>query len=176
MKFWIDQWCGDLPLHLAFLVLYNFVANRVASVYFSLICQGVRDRRTWDVHFIWGPNDWEVDVVDDFFRFLASNLPLVMDGDCMRWKLTKNGDFHIRLFYHKLHGSSSVVFPWKGIWKVKAPRHVSFFVWIAAWDRILTGDNLWVRGFDFIDWCIMCRCSGETVDYLLLQCGKAYRL
>ena len=54
-------------------------------------------------------------MVDDFFQFLASNLPLVIDGDCMRWKLMKNGDFNIRLFYHKLHGSSSVVFPWKGI-------------------------------------------------------------
>ena len=100
-----------------------------------------------------------------------------MDGDCMRWKLTKNGDFHIRLFYHKLHGSSSVFFSWKGIWKVKAPWRVSFFVWIAAWDRILTGDNLLVRGFDFVNWCIMwCCCCGETVNHLLLHCGKVYRL
>ena len=29
---------------------------------------------------------------------------------------------------------------------------------------------------DFVDWCIMCRCNGETVDHLLLHCGKAYRL
>ena len=115
-------------------------------------------------------------MVDDFFRFLASNLPSVMDGDCMRQKLTKNGDFNIHSFYHKLHGSSSVVFPWKGIWKVKTPRCVSFFVWIAAWDRILMGNNLQVRGFDFVDWCIMCHCCGETMNHLLLHCGKAYRL
>ena len=69
----------------------------------------------------------KADVVDDFFRFLASNLPSVMDGDRMRWKLTKNGDFNIHSFYHKLHGFSSIVFPWKGIWKVKAPRRVSLF-------------------------------------------------
>ena len=103
----------------------------------------------------------KADVVDDFFRFLASNLPSVMDGDRMRWKLTKNGDFNIHSFYHKLHGFSSIVFPWKGIWKVKAPRRVSFFIWTAAWDRILMGDNLRIRGFDFIDWCIMCRCYGR---------------
>ena len=29
---------------------------------------------------------------------------------------------------------------------------------------------------DFIDWCILCRSNGETVDHLLLYCGKAYRL
>ena len=90
-------------------------------------------------------------MVDDFFRFLASNLPSVTDGDRLRWILTKNGDFTIRSYYHKLHGSSSIVFPWKGIWKVKAPWLVSFFVWTAAWDRILMGDNLPLRDFDFVD-------------------------
>ena len=129
-----------------------------------------------DVRFIQGPNDWDADVVDDFFRFLTSNLPLVTDGDRMRWKLTKNGDFTIRSYYYKLNGSSSVAFPWKGIWKVKAPRRVSFFVWIAAWDRILMGDNLWFRFFDFVDWCIMCCCCGEIVNHLLLPCGKGERL
>ena len=67
VKFWIDRWCGDLPPHLAFPTLDNFVANREASVESSLICQGTGDRRTWDVRFIRGPNDWEADVVDDFF-------------------------------------------------------------------------------------------------------------
>ena len=32
------------------------------------------------------------------------------------------------------------------------------------------------RGKDFVDWCIMCCCNGETVDHLLLHCGKAYQL
>ena len=69
-----------------------------------------------------------------------------------------------------------IIFPWKGIWKVKAHRHVSFFVWTVVWDKILAGDNLRDRGFDFVDWCIMCCCNGETVDHLLLHCEKAYRL
>ena len=54
----------------------------------------------------------------------------------------KNGDFDIRSFYNELGGSSSTMFPWKGIWKVKAPRRVSFFIWTAIWDKILTGNNL----------------------------------
>ena len=81
MKFWTDRQCGYPPLHFACLVLYNIATNRVASVDLSLICQGVGDRRTWDVRFIRGPNDWEADVVDDFFQFLASNLPLVIDEE-----------------------------------------------------------------------------------------------
>ena len=35
---------------------------------------------------------------------------------------------------------------------------------------------MWFRGFDFVYWCIMCRCCGETVDHLLLHYGKTHRL
>ena len=58
---------------------------------------------------------------------------------------------------------------------VMAPRRVSCFIWTVIWDRILTGDNLRSRLFDFVDWCIVCRCCGEVVDHLLLHCGKARR-
>ena len=111
MNFWKDRWCGDLPLKLAFPILYNFVVNREASVESYLICQGVRDRRICDVRFNCGPNDWEADVVDEFLCLLASNLPSRTDGDRLKWKLTKNRDFTIHSNYHKLLGSSSAVFP-----------------------------------------------------------------
>ena len=29
------------------------------------------------------------------------------------------------------------------------------------------GDNLRSRGFDFIDWCIMCRCRGECGSFVV---------
>ena len=66
-------------------------------------------------------------------------------GDRMKWKLKPNGDFDIRSYYNKLRDSPSIVFPWKAIWKAKAPRRVSFFVWCVAWNKILTGDNLRLR-------------------------------
>ena len=117
----------------------------------SLKQLGIEERRSWDVCFIRRPNDWEMGVVDEFLRTLGFNLPPTKNGDRMRWKLTKNGDFDIRSFYNKLRDPWHIIFPWKGIWKVKAPRRVSFFVWTAVWDKILTGDNLWGRGFDFVD-------------------------
>ena len=43
------------------------------------------------------------------------------------WKLKPNGDFDIRSFYNKLRGSPSVVFPWKGLWRVKAPQSIFSF-------------------------------------------------
>ena len=112
--------------------------------------------------------------MDEFLRTLGSNLPQTENGDRMRWKLMKNGDFDIRSFYYKLRGPLPIIFPWKCIWKVKAPQRVSFFVWTATWEKILTGDILRCRGFDFVDWCIMCHCNRETMDHLLLHCEKAY--
>ena len=55
-----------------------------------------------------------------------------------------------------------------------APRRVSFFVWIAAWVKILTGDNLRRRGFSIVDWCYMCRYIGEIVDHLMIHGKRAY--
>uniref|UniRef100_A0A7N2KMP0 Uncharacterized protein n=1 Tax=Quercus lobata TaxID=97700 RepID=A0A7N2KMP0_QUELO len=119
VKLWTDQWCGDSPLKLTFSVVYGIASNKETSVVSSLEWLGIGEWRSWDVHFIWRPNDWEMGGVDEFIRTLGSNLPP-----------TENGD----------------------------------------------RDNLRGRGMGFVDWCIMCCCNGETVDHLLLHCGKAYRL
>ena len=176
VKFWIDQWCGESSLQLTFLVVYGIASNKEASVTSSLERLGIGDWSSWDVCFNWRPNDWEMGVVDEFLRTLGSDLPPIKNGDRMRWKMTKKGDFDIRLFYNKLRDPLPIIFPWKGVWKVKASRSVSFFVWTVVWDKILTCDNLRSRGMDYVDWYIMCCRNGETVDHLLLHCGKAYRL
>lgn len=50
------------------------------------------------------------------------------------------------------------------------------FVWTVAWGKILTNNNLHMRGFFFVFWCCMCRCNGEMMDHLLLHCDVAYVL
>ena len=62
-----------------------------------------------------------------------------------------------------------------GDWMRWKFRRVSFFVWCVAWNKILTGDNLKLRRLVFVDWCIMCRHCGETVDHLFLHCEMVYR-
>ena len=151
MKFWIDQWCGNLPLQLACPVVFGIASNKATFVASCLERLVIEEWRSWDVCFIRTPNDWEIGVVDDFLRTLGSNLPPTENGKRRRWKLTKNEDLDIRSFYNKLRGPLPIIFPWKGIWKVKAPWCVSFFVWTAVWDKILTVDNLRGRGFYFVD-------------------------
>ena len=93
--------------------------------------------------------------------------------DGLRWSLKKTGTFDIRSFYMALRDSSTVVFPWKSIWRTKAPRRACFFLWMAAWNKILTCDNLNKRGYTLTSWCCMCCSSGETVDHLLINCPMA---
>ena len=64
----------------------------------------------------------------------------------------------------------------KGIWKVKVPLRVSFFMWTVSLGKILTLDNLRKRGLIVMDWCCMCKRSGESINHLLLHCEVARTL
>jgi hypothetical protein len=48
----------------------------------------------------------------------------------------------VKTFYRALACQEVVYFPWKGIWRVKTPKRVAFFVWTAALGKILTHNNL----------------------------------
>jgi len=50
---------------------------------------------------------------------------------------------------------------------------VAFFVWTAALGKILTHDYLRRRGIVVVEWCVMCKKHGESVDHLLLHCDVA---
>ena len=62
-------------------------------------------------------------------------------------------------------------FPWKTHWFVKAPKRVSF-VWTAARFKILTNDNLLMRGFYLVDWC--CMCSVSWINSPIASCDVVY--
>ena len=83
VKLWSDHWCGDSPLQLTFPSVYGIVSNKEASVASSLERLGIEERRSWNVHFIRRPNDWEMGGVDEFLRTLDSNLLPFENGDRM---------------------------------------------------------------------------------------------
>ena len=110
-------------------------------------------------------------------KVLANRLKEVLDDliswaveDGLWWKLKTNGIFDVQSLYSFLRESPTLAFPWKCIWRTKVPWRPCFFVWTAAWQKILTCDNLRKRGYYMTSWCCMCRCNGETVEHLLLHC------
>ena len=53
---------------------------------------------------------------------------------------------------------------------------MSFFLWTAANDGILTIDNLVKRGRFLVNRCYLCCCDGESIDHLLLHCKFSHTL
>ena len=67
-----------------------------------------------------------------------------------------------------LRGSCNANFPGKIIWCSKALRWVPIFVWILAWEKILTSDNLIKQGINLIAWGCMCMCKIKT--WIICSC------
>jgi hypothetical protein len=130
----------------------------------------------WNVTFTRGFNDWEVEIVVEFFQLLSSYAVPIMAPDGVKWKCNKAGVFDSHSFYAVLNVRPGVAFLWKMIWKVKAPLRVAFFIWSVAWGKILTCENHMLRGYTMVGWCCMCKRDGETVDHLLIHCAAVHVL
>ena len=154
--------------------LFTCSTHRDATIDTVLTSPDSRGVREWNVTFVQAFNDWEVAEVVEFFQLLNSHVVTNSGPDGLRWTLCKAGVFDSRSFYLALIDRPGESFPWKSIWAVKAPPCVAFFIWTAAWGRILTCDNLMRHGFTKAGCCCMCCCDGETVDHLLLHCNTAY--
>jgi hypothetical protein len=76
----------------------------------------------------------------------------------------------VKNFYNTLQFGESSFFPWKSVWKVKAPSRIAFFTWTTVLGKILTIDNLRRQGLILVNWCCLCKKSEETVNNLLLHC------
>uniref|UniRef100_A0A2N9H909 Reverse transcriptase zinc-binding domain-containing protein n=1 Tax=Fagus sylvatica TaxID=28930 RepID=A0A2N9H909_FAGSY len=176
VRFWHDKWCGDYSLKDEFPILFERSRDRETFIDSLYTQSSGMETRDWHLHFVRNFNDWEVDMVAAFFNLIHSKSPVHESDDVLKWSLKKNGTFDIRSFSLAIRGSVSNGFPWKGIWGIKVPRRVAFFVWTATWGNILTCDNLRRRGFVMVDWCCLCRCNDENVAHLLLHCPVAREL
>jgi hypothetical protein len=71
----------------------------------------------------------------------------------------------VRSFYNVLIYKECIPFPWKSIWRTKAPPRVAFFVWLAAFGKILTLDNLRKKNMVLVNRCGMCKKDEESIDH-----------
>jgi hypothetical protein len=96
----------------------------------------------WNVVFTRYAQDWEVELVLSFYDQLYSTRFQNGKVDRLVWNLSKRRSFEVKTFYRALACQDAVSFPSKSIWRVKAPKMVSFFVWTTALGKILIHDNL----------------------------------
>lgn len=82
-----------------------------------------------------------MDQVQRFFELLYACKVKANREDTVLWEGDKSRIFSVRSYYQKIMSGNNL-FPWKAVWKNKAPARASFFMWEAANGAILTGDNL----------------------------------
>jgi hypothetical protein len=137
-----------------------------ASVHSSINFRGNNRSLCWNLQFIGDFHDWEL---EDMMDILYSR-QISEGNNCVYWKLDGKGRFSVQPYYECLRHVPAFVFPWNGVWSRVVPCKVAFFVWTAALNSILTLDNLIKRKMVVVNRCLMCKCSCETIEPLLLHC------
>ncbi|XP_065636444.1 uncharacterized protein LOC136070428 [Quercus suber] len=150
IRFWHDPLSGPIPLKELYLELFACAVNSF--------------------------NEWELWRFYSFYEHVSARIPSGEGEDILIWQLNRSGVFDVRSFYIALLKALYVSFPWQSIWCVKVPKRVSFFLWTAARNGILTIDNLVKKNLPLVNWCCLCRRDEETVDHLLLHCKLASTL
>ncbi|KAJ3707671.1 hypothetical protein LUZ61_011376 [Rhynchospora tenuis] len=102
------------------------------------------------------------------------NISLVDANPTAIWKWTANGIFSSSSAYGVLSNTGTISKFHHALWKVKSPPRVKIFLWLLLQDRLLTQQNLMVRGWPSPASCPCCS-SGllETTDHLFLHCNYA---
>jgi hypothetical protein len=99
--------------------------------------------------------------------------PLLGAMDSTVWTPLSRYGFAVKSYYTMLHLGEHSSFPWKSIWKVKAPPRIALFLWATTLGIILMVDNLRRREFQLINRCCLYKKDKETINHLLLHCEYA---
>jgi hypothetical protein len=95
--------------------------------------------------------DWELESLVTFLDLLYSSKTSLSETNKMLWSLARNHRYEVKSFYNTLQSGESSFFPWKRVWKVKAPSRIAFFTWTVALGKILTIDNVRRQGLTLVN-------------------------
>ncbi|KAK4409406.1 hypothetical protein Sango_0013600 [Sesamum angolense] len=99
--------------------------------------------------------------------------------DKLMWHYEKHGRFTVGSAYRvaqeqsKTAGDSLSGYPWRYIWKSKAPMKVLMFAWRYAKDALPTSVSLSKQGIAVIEGCYGCLVTQEDLRHAMLLCPFA---
>jgi hypothetical protein len=86
------------------------------------------------------------------------------------WWLAASGKYSAKEAYESLFLGSIGFQPFKRIWKIWAPPMCRFFLWLAAYKKCWTADQLARHDMTHPDRCPLCDQEEETIDQILISC------
>ena len=95
----------------------------------------------WNLRLLRAFNDWELDMVGNLLVELRE-YRVTLEEDSVFWKEGKDGLFKVKKAYSVLANTEGAKFPHSNVWVDRVPTKIAFFVWKAAWGKVLTLDRL----------------------------------
>ena len=130
----------------------------------------------WYPTFVRALNDWEMEEVERFLLIIFRRKICTSQEDKLFLKNAKFEGFIVKVMYRVLDCSPFMPFPHCSIWNPIVPPNMGFFTWEASGGKVLTLDQLKIRGRKLTNRCFLCEDDEETIDYLLVHCLNARML
>jgi hypothetical protein len=100
---------------------------------------------------------------------ILQDVTLLPRPDSIRWRWTESGIYSAASAYRRQFVGPVAPFRSAKSWKGHAEQNCRFFAWMALHGKILTADNLAIRGWPHDPICKLCRIHPETVQHLTLD-------
>lgn len=100
-------------------------------------------------------------------------LELTNEDDQIAWNLNANAKYSSASAYDVQFAGAFSPIDFSKLWRSKAQPKCKMFFWLWLRQRILTDDNLQLRGIDHGDKCSLCDQEQETATHLVLNCPFA---
>ena len=171
MRFWKDEWCGDVALCDSFPSLYALAESK--EVWVAEVWDSSSEVGGWNPHFSKPFNDWEVDLVERFLSTIQGKRVFVDLEDRALWKETRSGSFLLSFFMMLWRQGMQPLFCGTSYGIHECLSKWAFFAWEASCGKVLTLDRLKRRGWTLANRCFLCLVEEEYIDHVLIHCSKA---
>ena len=171
VKFWKDGWCGDEPLCVSLPSLFALASSKEAWV--ADLWVHSSEGGGWNPSFSRPLNDWEIEIVECFLSRIQDKVVVEEREDEVFWAVTKNGSFSVKSLISILEEVRVSTFPTSIVWDAWVPPKVGFFCLGGNLGKVLTLDQLQRRGWSLASRWSLCYAREESIDHILLHCGKA---
>jgi hypothetical protein len=170
--FWLDPWVGAAPLCVQFSRVYDLAVNKAITVADMFLSGWEEGGEAWQ--WRWRLWSCEEELLGEC-KTLLSNISLQHNStDRWVWRLDPSNGYSVSGVCHLLTSQpvQTAEAVSNFIWHKQVPLKVSVFVWCLLRNRLLTKDNLFVRGVitHGNNNCVTGCGDIETVQHMFLSC------